>query len=244
MLPEINLQGDLDVAVLSPLLRGMLLSLAYADGEGGIGLTATGAMNRKFVHWAAVHFLWPGYTHDELFSVNKVLNESDMPPLWAVRDFLHFSRFTRRRKDKLLPTKRGLEFLAKPDSFFDQIAAEYLYSYVHYRMDREGVLARMPWWHVFLNVINIQARNGCTPDDLMAILHPNAIPGTIDAVERKMEISYDILRPLCWLGLMREDRDGLTILQDGTYYKTPLWNACLTLESDNQKEFISINRLH
>jgi hypothetical protein len=81
---------------LSPLLRGMLLSVAYAGGEGGIGLTATGAMNRKFVHWAAVNFLWPGYTHDELFSVNKVLNESDMPPLWAVRDFLHFSRFTRR----------------------------------------------------------------------------------------------------------------------------------------------------
>lgn len=56
MLPEIKLQGDVDVAALSPLLRGMLLSVAYADGEGGIGLTATGAMNRKFVHWAAGHF--------------------------------------------------------------------------------------------------------------------------------------------------------------------------------------------
>lgn len=59
MLPEIKLQGDVDAAALSPLLRGMLLSVAYADGEGGIGLTATGAMNRKFVHWAAVNFLWP-----------------------------------------------------------------------------------------------------------------------------------------------------------------------------------------
>ena len=56
MLPEIKLQGDVDVAALSPLLRGMLRSVAYADGEGGIGLTATGAMNRKFVHWAAGHF--------------------------------------------------------------------------------------------------------------------------------------------------------------------------------------------
>lgn len=61
MLPEIKLQGDVDVAALSPLLRGMLLSVAYADGEGGIGLTATGAMNRKFVHWAAVNFLWPDF---------------------------------------------------------------------------------------------------------------------------------------------------------------------------------------
>lgn len=80
MLPEINLQGDVDVAALSPLLRGMLLSVAYADGEGGIGLTATGAMNLKFVHWAAVHFLWPGFTAEDLYSMNKVLNESDMPP--------------------------------------------------------------------------------------------------------------------------------------------------------------------
>ena len=47
MLPEIKLQGDVDVAALSPLLRGMLLSVAYADGEGGIGLTATGAMRRE-----------------------------------------------------------------------------------------------------------------------------------------------------------------------------------------------------
>lgn len=52
MLPKIKLQGDVDVVALSPLVRGMLLSVAYADGEGGIGLTATGAINRKFVHWA------------------------------------------------------------------------------------------------------------------------------------------------------------------------------------------------
>ncbi|MCZ7866353.1 hypothetical protein O9X98_33980 [Agrobacterium salinitolerans] len=35
------MQREVDVAALSPLLRGMLLSVAYADGEGGIGLTAT-----------------------------------------------------------------------------------------------------------------------------------------------------------------------------------------------------------
>ncbi|MGO7733576.1 hypothetical protein ACC704_36760, partial [Rhizobium johnstonii] len=95
MLPEINLQGDVDIAALSPLLRGMLLSVAYADGEGGIGLTATGAMNRKFVHWAAVHFLWPGFTAEDLYSMNKVLNESDMPPLWVVRDMARHLKLLR-----------------------------------------------------------------------------------------------------------------------------------------------------
>jgi hypothetical protein len=111
MLPEIKLHGDVDVAALSPLLRGMLLSVAYADGEGGIGLTATGAMNRKFVHWAAVHFLWPDFTAVDLYSMNKVLNESDMPPLWVVRDMTRHLKLLRRKKNVLLPTKRGREFL-------------------------------------------------------------------------------------------------------------------------------------
>ena len=90
MLPEIKLQDDIDVAALSPLLRGMLLSVSYADGEGGIGLTATGAMNRKFVHWAAVHFRWPGFTAEDLYSMHKVLNENDVPPLWIVHDMTRY----------------------------------------------------------------------------------------------------------------------------------------------------------
>lgn len=62
MLPEIWLMGDVDVAALSQLLRGMIVTISYADTHDGIGLTATGALNRKFVHWAAVHFDWPSYT--------------------------------------------------------------------------------------------------------------------------------------------------------------------------------------
>lgn len=114
MLPEINLQGDVDIAALSPLLRGMLLSVAYADGEGGIGLTATGAMNRKFVHWAAVHFRWPGFTAEDLYSMNKVLNESDMPPLWVVRDMTRHLKLLRRKKDVLLQFFEDVE-LARRD---------------------------------------------------------------------------------------------------------------------------------
>lgn len=146
MLPEINLQGDVDIAALSPLLRGMLLSVAYADGEGGIGLTATGAMNRKFVHWAAVHFLWPGFTAEDLYSMNKVLNESDMPPLWVVRDMARHLKLLRRKKDVLLPTRRGREFLVNPQAFFDLVATDYLYSYVHATEREEEVRARLRWW--------------------------------------------------------------------------------------------------
>ncbi|MHC2302743.1 hypothetical protein ACVJBD_007009 [Rhizobium mongolense] len=111
MLPEIRLMRDVDVAALSPLLRGMILALAYADTHGGIGLTATGAMNRKFVHWAAVHFNWPEYTCEDLYSINKVLNEADMPPLWVVRDMLSHVKLLRRKKTSCCPQNAAGTFL-------------------------------------------------------------------------------------------------------------------------------------
>lgn len=241
MLPEIKLQGDVDATALSPLLRGMLLAVAYADGEGGIGLTATGAMNRKFVHWAAVNFLWPDFTAEDLYSMNKVLNESDMPPLWVVRDMTRHLKLLRRKKDVLLPTKRGREFLMNPQAFFDLVAMDYLYFYVHATERKEEVQARLRWWRMFLNLLNIKAREGCTPLDVVKILHPGmaSLSGTemsLEAWELKSDLQYGVLRRLCWLGLLYEAREGLTLLQDGAFHKTPLWSACLQLESDMQSD--------
>lgn len=243
MLPKIELLADVDVLTLSPLVRGMIMTVSYANTEGGIGLTATGAMNRKFVHWAAVHFGWPDYTCEDLYSVNKVLNEADMPPLWVVRDMLSHLKLLRRKKDTLLPTKRGRDFLARPQAFFNLIATDYLYAYIHDGQTQQDVHERMRWWHVFLNLINIKAGKGCSLNDLVNELYPSesypAAPAevTVEAWTEKSEFRYDVIRPLCWLGLLHEDREGLTILQDGTYHKTPLWAACLRLESDTQSEF-------
>lgn len=242
MLPQIELLTDVDVLAMSPLLRGMVMTISYADTEGGIGLTASGAMNRKFVHWAAVQFEWPDYTCEDLYSVSKVLNEADMPPLWVVRDMLSHLKLLRRKKDTLLPTKRGRDFLTRPQAFFDLIATDYLYAYIHHGQTQQDVRDRIRWWHVFLNLINIKARKGCSLNDLVNELYPSeAYPAaqaevTVEAWTLKSEFRNDIIRPLCWLGLLHEDRKGLTILQDGTYHKTPLWAACLKLESDTQSE--------
>ncbi|ASP55012.1 hypothetical protein [Sinorhizobium meliloti] len=243
MLPEIRLMGDVDVAALSPLLRGMILTISYADTHNGIGLTATGAMNRKFVHWAAVHFDWPGYTSEDLYRMNKVLNEADMPPLWVVRDMVRHLKLLRRKKDVLLPTKRGQDFLARPQAFFDLIATDYLYAYIHHGQTQEAVRNRMRWWHVFLNLINMKAETGCSLDELANELYPSeSYPEpaemTVETWAERSSLRYDIIRPLCWLGLLHEERERLTIWQHGTYHKTPLWPACLKLESDMHSEFI------
>lgn len=242
MLPEIELLADIDVVAMSPLLRGMVRTVSYAETQGGIGLTASGAMNRKFVHWAAVHFDWPTYNCEDLYSVNKVLNEADMPPLLVVRDMLSHLRLLRRKKDTLLPTKRGRDFLARPQAFFNLIATDYLYAYIHDGQTQHDVRNRMQWWHVFLNLINFKAEAGCSLNDLVNELYPSEsypvaeAEMTVEAWTLKSEFRYDIIRPLCWLGLLHEDREGRTILQDGTYHKTPLWAACLKLESDTQSE--------
>ncbi len=140
-----------------------------------------------------------------------------------------------------MPTKRGREFLENPQEFFDLIATEYLYSYVHATERKEAVQARLRWWRMFLNLLNIKAREGCTPLDLVKILYPSRAPlsdteMTVEAWELKSELQYGGLRRLCWLGLLFEAREGLTLLDDGTFHKTPLWTACLQLESDTQSD--------
>ncbi|PJO48175.1 hypothetical protein CQ054_09085 [Ochrobactrum sp. MYb29] len=241
MLPKICLQGDVDIAALSPLLRGMLLAVAYAQREGGIGLTATGAMNRKFVHWAAENFLWPRFTAKDLYSMHKVLNENDMPPLCVVHDLTRYLKLLRRRKNVLLPTKRGLEFLVNPHAFFDLIATDYLYSYIHATERKEAIQARLRWWRMYLNLLNIKTREGCKAMDIVKILYPDIAhlsdtEITVDAWDLKFELQYGVLRRLCWLGLLFEAREGLSLLDDGTFHKTPLWTACLQLESDTQSD--------
>ena len=72
----------IDVLEQSPLVRGIHLTLNYAADHGEIGLTKSQAMHRKFVHWSADAFRWPDYTADDLFAINKVLNEQTCRPWW------------------------------------------------------------------------------------------------------------------------------------------------------------------
>ncbi len=71
--------GDVDdndpALRFSPIVRATEKTISYIAEHGGIGLTPSKAFKRNFVHWAAAHFDWPGYSENELFSVNKVLRK-------------------------------------------------------------------------------------------------------------------------------------------------------------------------
>lgn len=68
---------DLTVLDQSHLFRGARLILGYIVEHGPIPLTPSKAFKRVFVNWAAEAFVWPHWTVDDLYRVNKVLNEYD-----------------------------------------------------------------------------------------------------------------------------------------------------------------------
>jgi hypothetical protein len=52
MLTIMSIPDEEPLLTTSPLIRGLLKMADYIAEHGGIGLTASGAFNRKFVHWA------------------------------------------------------------------------------------------------------------------------------------------------------------------------------------------------
>lgn len=51
-----HLSDDHPDLARSPMFRAASLTLGYALEQGNIGLTATKAFKRDFVHWAVEHF--------------------------------------------------------------------------------------------------------------------------------------------------------------------------------------------
>ncbi len=112
------------------------------------------------------------------------------------------------------------------------MAPVYLFGYDHFeRIGRpEGLLGN---WDIFLNVINIEARTGCSQNHLVETLY--GPKETTEYDPTRSNFNRGVTRPLCWLGLLWEDRKGLSFFADGDLYKTPLWMASLKLDTDDMK---------
>ena len=221
----------------SRLLGAMELAFDYADQNGGIGLTQTKAFNRKFAHWMAEHSPWPEYRADELLRLNKVLNEWDVPPAMVVHDLMIVAKFGRHVKGRFQVSKKARELAARRGAFFGRIAETYLFDYNHARTSRSEFMAPGNW-DIFLNIINVEAEAGLTEAHLVKTLY---------GLEKREGI-YDreyhdhagflfthVLRPLTWIGFLAETSESGRRF-DKTYWKTPLWRACLKLSTDDMVE--------
>ena len=215
----------------SPLIRGVLKTAAYIDANGGIGLTKLGAFNRKFVHWAAANFDWPGYSEEELFQLNKVLDEIDFPTVGDIHALLAGLRLGRRRKGTFLLTRAGRDFVAHPGRLLSEMVPNYLFRLDHGAHLRSGRGELVGNWDVFLNVINVEADQGTSLAKLRAALYGRPHPEAQRYDNIGWTFYVTVLRPLCWAGLLQTAQlRGMAM--DAQFFKTALWRRYLRLETD------------
>ena len=217
----------------SPLVRATERTFSYITEHGGIGLTPSKAFKRNFVHWAAANFDWPGYSWNELFMVSKVLNEPDFMPLMCLHDMMIALKIGRHIKGTFGMTKEGQSLIGHPGKIFDIMAPFLLFRVNHEYFSRKP-MQLIGNWDVFLNVLNVEAEDGITAAVLRKTLYgshdkANGYDGMVGG------LYVQILRPLCWAGLLVEHKPPEThSLSDRTFHKTPLWNLVLRLETDSQ----------
>ena len=187
-----------------------MTTLQYMGEQGGIGLTKAGAFNRKFVVWAVNSFHWPRYTAEELYVVNKVLNEEDVPPLDYLHDILLAAKLIRHANGQAVLTKSGREQLGQHgrlqvilfETFFTRFdfAAHERWpiempeaDMLHFLRVIHSRLADWVYYPEFagwcLPIFALPARRGTPEEDAMFYL------------------ATRLVRPLKWLGLL-EEKEG------------------------------------
>ena len=227
-----TLANDHPDLVHSPLLRGALLTLQYAQKHGSIGLTKTKAFKRVFVHWAVEHFDWPGKSAEEMFRYNKVINEYEFPPVEVLHFLLISLRLARHNKDEFRLTKRGKGLAQAPGQLFAELIPYFVLQIDHasYARFDERPVGK---WDVWMNVINVDADHGATEAALFEAFYGEPQDWHTAGWREMAAFSSCVLRPLEWAGLLikaREEGVGNQVCQ---LFKTPLWRSTIKLDTDH-----------
>jgi len=224
-----SISDDDPVLAHSPMVRGAIKTLDYVTKHGPIGLTPSKNFKRYFVNWAVKEFEWPGWTEEELFSRSKVLNEYDFQPLALLHDLLIHLKMGRHYRNAFRITKAGQELVGRPGKLFGILTPFYVFEVNHGYRTSEKLPGN---WDIFLNVLNVEAEDGISVDELRRILY-GPRPSDQQGFDIVPHILFEqVFRPLNWTGLLSEHRSGHDFLRDRVYIKTPLWKAALKLETD------------
>ncbi|MDV7144750.1 hypothetical protein R3X27_18875 [Tropicimonas sp. TH_r6] len=216
----------------SPLLRGAEAIFCYFEEHGPIGLTKAMAFKRDFVTWAVPRMGWPGYSEAELYAVNKVLNEDDVPPL----ELLHFLflelRLGRHFKGQFRLTKAGQNLGTTRGKLFGVLTPFFLFHVDHSWLERFGSKP-VGKWEIWLNVINVEAERIVSGRELFEVFYGKPAIEGVGAIREESAFYSGVLRPLVWSGLLAQVETEMPgRWRDASYAKTPLWYAVLTLDTD------------
>lgn len=207
----------------SPMTRAFMAAAEYIAEHGEIGLTKSGAWNRRFVEWAVDQIAFPGWTAEKLYSVNKVLNEYDVAPLEYLHALMDGLKWGRKFKGTYRLSTTGKALAMSPDKAFLDVVPAFLFRFDH----ADGMRSEAPMgsWDLFVNILNHEIGDGITAPDYANILYGEVAPGWGGPASG---LSLAVLRPLCWAGLLRYE--GGFGLEERVYHKTPLWDAALGLD--------------
>ncbi|MBU1287273.1 MAG: hypothetical protein KJ871_06055 [Alphaproteobacteria bacterium] len=224
----------------APMICAAQKVLSYLAEHDAIGLTKGKAFQRKFVHWAAAEFDWPGWEEDKLFLVNKVLNEYDFPPLEALHFVLLKLKLIRHYKLTCRLTKAGRDIADKTGDLFNLMMPFWLFEVDHAASSRMPE-PRLGNCDVFLGVLNTEAAQGVTCVALREILYG---PPYADQPYDRMPgmIWLQVLEPLCWLGLLAETTsDERHHFEDRVYTATGLWSEAFRFPSEGQAGLMTLH---
>lgn len=224
----------------SPLVMGIAKSLSFADEHGSIELTKSGFFKRSFVNWVAAEFNWPRYSREDLFRINKVLNEQDFPPLAQMHALLMYLKIARHFKGTFRLTKTGKALVGRPGEIFARVAEPYIFDIIHHVSVSDDDKTGAPWV-IIANVLNIEAETGITLKRAAELFFPET-QATKLYDPRQSNTYCGILRPLCWLGLLTEHPHAdILKWHETVFIKTPLWRAALRLQTDDILEPMTLH---
>lgn len=213
----------------SALVRAIVKTMELCHSEGGIELTQTGRFKRKYVDALARAFEWPYYDFDRYYSVSKVMNADDFPPIVLVHELMRHLKLGRHYKGRFKLTKTGQKISQDPEAIFQAIMPAYLYEINHMAFSR---LDEMPLgnWDIWLNVLNAAAEQPIRFDSLYALFYGPAPDETIhhQYLSDLYAFYNGVIEPLIWSGLLAEQRAANDTLESRLILNTPIWRQLKT----------------
>jgi hypothetical protein len=203
--------------------------LKHAIDAGGLKLTATGNLSRAVVAEMCRTIEWPDYDKEELFHINKVINEPDFLPLHFLRVLMQATKLFRRQKGTLIPTRLSKSILSE-ERYGALQAILFHIAIWHLNL---GYFDRTPFasWPqsdagVVLWSLSASANDWLDRETLTRLCTVPVI-GVLEAAWDLGSFAMEarILRPLLWFGLLEyRSESGSRSVQRHLYRKTPLFD--------------------
>jgi hypothetical protein len=234
--PHLFLNETLTEADLakSRLCIAAMTTLQHLAGNGGIGLTKSGAFNRNFVVWAVDQFEWPGYTAKELSVANKVLNEDDVLPLSCLHELLRLAKLILHANGRALLARAGTTHLGDHGRLQATLFETFFTKFDFAAYERWPI--EMPdadTFH-FLGVIRNRLADWVPYSEFAGWCLPiSALPVQRGTPEEDaiFYLATRLVGPLTWLGLLEQkEMPRMAPLRTLQLRKTPLFDTFLRCE--------------